>query len=219
MTPRVFARQFLDGHHDAGTKDVAGRNIHRMALGAVGILLLERRDLTERFFTRPSLEASDIDKVIFLVYTERRDEGTQDERSIDTLSVSRTMYQTLSCAIRSDDMPLLADCANDAGFFQKKISPQEMSDLLHGSLKTPLEAANLMGIAYFFDCLCAMKLISRRWQTALAYSGSITLQGKHKPQSRSNYSSALSRARSIGIFTHKDDIDILMKHIREKYAR
>lgn len=116
-------------------------------------------------------------------------------------------------------MSLLADCANDAGFFQKRITEQEMNGLMHGTLTTPLVAVNLMGISYFFDSLSAMNLVSRCWQTVLERSGSILLQGKNKPQSRSNYSSALSRARSNGVFSHKDDIDILMRHIREKYVR
>ena len=208
MTLRVFALQFIDGHHYAEDEDAAGKNIHRKALGAIGILLLERTDLVKRFFTRPSLEAPDMDEVIFLVYTERRDDGKQNPGTSGTASVNR-----------AEDMPLLADCANDAGFFQKKITVQEMNGLMHGTLTTPLVAVNLMGIAYFFDCLSAMNLVSRCWQTVLERSGSILLQGKNKPQARSNFSSALNRARSNGIFSYKNDIDILMKHIREKYVR
>lgn len=219
MTLRVFALQFIDGHHYAEDEDAVGKNIHRKALGAIGILLLERTDLVKRFFTRPSLEAPDMDEVIFLVYTERRDDGKQNPGTSGTASVNRVQEQRLSCAIRAEDMPLLADCANGAGFFQKKVSVQEMNDLMSGTLDMPLVAGNLMCISYFFDCLSAMNLINHRWQTVLGRSGSILLQGKNKPQSRSNYSSALSRARSNGIFTHKDDIDILMKHIREKYVQ
>lgn len=188
-------------------------------MGAVRILLLERTDLVERFFSRPSLEASEIDTLIFLVYTERRDDKKQHQDSFKTASARQVRELKLSCALQTEDMPLLADCANDAGFFQKKITILEMDGLMHGTLTTPLVAANLMGIAYFFDCLSAMDLISRRWQTVLERNGSILLQGKDKPQSRSNFSSALNRARSNGIFNHKNDIDILMKHIREKYTK
>ena len=219
MTPRVFALQFLDGHHYGEDGNAEGKNIHRKALGAIGILLLERTDLVRQFFSRPSLEVADIDKVIFLVYTERRDDVKQNPGTFTTASVNQVREQNLSCAIRAEDMSLLTDCANDAGFFQKRITVQEMNDLMHGTLTTPLVAVNLMGIAYFFDCLSAMNLVSRCWQTILERSGSILLQGKNKPQTRSNFSSALNRARSNGIFSYKDDIDILMKHIREKYTR
>lgn len=160
-----------------------------------------------------------IDKVIFLVYTERRDDGKQNPGTSGTASANRVQEQRLSCAIRAEDMPLLADCANDSSFFQKKVTVQEMNGLMYGTLTTPLVALNLMGIAYFFDCLSAMNLVSRCWQTVLERSGSILLQGKNKPQTRSNFSSALNRARSNGIFSNKNDIDILMKHIREKYVR
>lgn len=211
--------QFLDGHHYADDGNAADKNLHRKALGAISILLLERADLVKQFFTRPSLEATDIDKIIFLVYTERRDDGKQNPETFRTTSVNRVQEQRLSCAIRTEDMSLLADCANDAGFFQKRITEQEMNGLMHGTLTTPLVAVNLMGISYFFDSLSAMNLVSRCWQTVLERSGSILLQGKNKPQSRSNYSSALSRARSNGVFSHKDDIDILIRHIREKYVR
>lgn len=71
MTLRVFALQFIDGHHYAEDEDAVGKNIHRKALGAIGILLLERTDLVKRFFTRPSLEAPDMDEVIFLVIAVR----------------------------------------------------------------------------------------------------------------------------------------------------
>ena len=218
MTARLFALQFLDGHHYAEDEDAAGKNIHRKALGAIGILLLERTDLVKRFFTRPSLEAPDIDKVIFLVYTEHHDDGKQNPGTSGTASVNRVQEHRLSCAIRTEDMPLLTDCVNDAGFFQKKITVQEMNGLMHGTPITPLVAVNLMGIAYFFDCLSAMNLVSRCWQTVLERSGSILQQGKNKPQTRSNFSSALNRARSNGVFSYKEDIDILMKHIREKYV-
>lgn len=219
MTPRVFAAQFLDGHHYAEERNAADKNIHRKALGAIGILLFERADLVKRFFSRPLLEATDIDKVIFLVYTEHSDDEKQNQETFKTASIRRLQDPKLSCAIRAEDMPLLADCANDACFFQKKVSAQEMNDLMDGILNIPLVAENLMGIAYFFDRLSAMNLVSHRWQTVLERNGSILLQGKDKPQSRSNYSSALNRTRRNGIFSHKDDIDIFMRHIHEKYAR
>ena len=219
MTLRVFALQFLDGHHYTEDKNAANKNIHRKALGAIGILLLERTDLVRQFFSRPSLEASDIDKVMFLVYTEHRDNEKQNSETLKAASINRVQEQKLSCAIRAEDMSLLADCANDAGFFQSKVTAQDMNCLMHGTLTTPLVAANLMGIAYFFDSLSAMSLVSRCWQTVLERSGSILLQGKNKPQTRSNFSSALNRARSNGVFSYKEDIDILMKHIREKYVR
>ena len=110
MTLRVFALQFLDGHHYAENDNAADKNIHRKALGAIGILLLERTDLVKQFFTRSSLEAPDIDKVIFLVYTERRDDGKQNPGTSGTASANRVQEQRLSCAIRAEDMPLLADC-------------------------------------------------------------------------------------------------------------
>jgi hypothetical protein len=218
MSPRVFAVQFLAGHHhygEAGTADE--KNLHRKALGAVGILLLERADLVKQFFSKLSLEGHDIDKIIVLVYTERRDDELTESYPEKTAPTKRVQEMKLSCTIRTEDMPLLADCANEAGFFHKKVTAQEMNDLVQGTLTTPLVAANLMGIAYFFDCLSAMDLISHRWQTVLEHNGSILLQGKNKPQSRSNYSSALNRARSNGFFSYKNDIDILMTHIRKKY--
>ena len=89
----------------------------------------------------------------------------------------------------------------------------------HGTLATPLVAANLMRIAYFFDGLSAMDLISHRWQTVLERNGSILLQGKNRPQTRTNFSSALNRAKSYDIFSYKTDMDILLKHIQEKYAK
>ena len=219
MTLRVFALQFLDGHHYAEDENAACKNIHRKALGAISILLLERNDLVKRFFSQPSLEASDIDKVIFLIYTERHGDEKQNPGTFKTAPVNRVREQKLSCAIQAEDMPLLADCANDAGFFQKEVTAHEINNLMHSTLSTPLVAANLMGITYFFDCLSSMNLISHRWQTILVRNSSILLHGKNKPQARSNFSSALNRAKSNGIFSHKDDIDILMKHIREKYAR
>lgn len=218
MTPRVFALQFLDGHHYVDNGNASSMNIHRKALGVIGILLLERTDLVKRFFSRPSLETPDIDEVIFLVYTESRDKKEQKTGTFNSQPVSRTRKQKLMCVIRVEDMPLLADCVNDAGLFQKEVTVQEMNDLMNENLTIPLISANLMGIAYFFDCLSAMNLINRCWQTVLKCNGSILQQGKNKPQSRTNYSSALNRAKSVGAFYGKNDIDIYLKHIREKYV-
>lgn len=220
MTPRVFAVQFLDGHHHYGEDGTADeKNLHRMALGAVGILLLERADLVKQFFSRASLEDIDIDKIIVLVYTECREDDPPNPETSKTSAVKRGRELRLSCVLRAEDMPLLADCANDAGFFQSKVTAQEIEDLMHGRLITPLVAANLMGIAYFFDRLSVMNLICRHWQTVLHRDGSILLQAKNRPQSRSNYSSALSRAKSNGVFNNKADIDIWLEHIRDKYTR
>ena len=192
--------------------------MHRKALGAISILLLERDDLVKRFFSRPSWESSDIDKMIVLVYTESYDDKEHDTGIFNSLPVNRTRKQKLSCAIRIEDMPLLADCVNDAGLFQKKVTAQEMNGLMNDTLTIPLVSANLMGIAYFFDCLSAMKLITRCWQTVLERNGSILLQGKNRPQSRTNHSSALNRTKSVFSFYGKKDIDICLKHIRDKYA-
>lgn len=69
MTLWVFAVQFLDGHHYADSEDATSKNIHRKALGEIGILLLERSNLVNQFFSRPSGDFSDMDKIIVLAYT------------------------------------------------------------------------------------------------------------------------------------------------------
>lgn len=144
MTLRVFALQFLDGHHYAEDENAAYKNIHRKALGAIGILLLERTDLVKRFFTRSSLEDPDIDKVIFLVYTERCDNEKQNPgRCIK--SVKQRAIPSLNCRIKEEDMILLAECANHAAFFKDMIDSATISDLLHCRLSVPLVADNLMG--------------------------------------------------------------------------
>lgn len=215
MTLRVFALQFLDGHHYAEDENAADRNIHRKALGAIGILLLERTDLVKRFFSQPSLEASDIDKVIFLVYTERRDDEKQNsERCIKP--VKQEVIPSLNCRIKEDDMTLLAECANHAAFFKDMIDSATISDLLHCRLSVPLVADNLMGFAYFFDRLSAMHLVGRNWQMTLERCGVILLQGGDKPQRHENFASALSRARRSGCFRGVDVIDATLAHIIKK---
>lgn len=67
-----------------------------------------------------------------------------------TASIKWIQEVKLSCIIKIEDKSLLADCANDAGFFKRKITAHEMNDLMYGTLATPLVAANLMRIAYFF---------------------------------------------------------------------
>lgn len=215
MTLRVFALQFLDGHHYAEDENAAYKNIHRKALGAIGILLLERTDLVKRFFTRSSLEDPDIDKVIFLVYTERCDNEKQNPgRCIK--SVKQRAIPSLNCRIKEEDMILLAECANHAAFFKDMIDSATISDLLHCRLSVPLVADNLMGFAYFFDQLSAMHLVGRNWQMTLERCGAILLQGGKKPQRHENYASALSRARRSGCFRGVDVIDATLAHIIKK---
>ncbi len=218
MTLRVFALQFLDGHHYAEDGNAAEKNIHRKALGAVSILLLERIDLVRQFFSRPSVEVPDINKVIFLVYTERRGAGKQNQKR-RIRPVKQEVIPSLNCLIEEEDMILLAECANHTAFFKDMIDSVTISVLLHCRLSVPLIADNLMGFAYFFDQLSEMHLVGRNWQTTLERCGAILLQGKNKPQTHSNFSSALNRAKSNGICRYRDDIGILMKHIREKYTR
>ena len=91
--------QFLDGHHYTDEKDAAGNNIHRKAMGAIGILLQERSDLVKRFFSEPFLEASDIDKMIVLVYTESRDDENPDHVTFKTTYIGQVPELKLSCVI------------------------------------------------------------------------------------------------------------------------
>lgn len=187
MTLRVFALQFLDGHHYAEDGNAAEKNIHRKALGAVSILLLERIDLVRQFFSRPSVEVPDINKVIFLVYTERRGAGKQNQKR-RIRPVKQEVIPSLNCLIEEEDMILLAECANHTAFFKDMIDSVTISVLLHCRLSVPLIADNLMGFAYFFDQLSEMHLVGRNWQTTLERCGAILLQGKtshrHIPISR-----------------------------------
>lgn len=180
MTLRVFALQFLDGHHYAEDGNAAEKNIHRKALGAVSILLLERIDLVRQFFSRPSVEVPDINKVIFLVYTERRGAGKQNQKR-RIRPVKQEVIPSLNCLIEEEDMILLAECANHTAFFKDMIDSVTISVLLHCRLSVPLIADNLMGFAYFFDQLSEMHLVGRNWQTTLERCGAILLQGKNKP--------------------------------------
>lgn len=113
-------------------------------------------------------------------------------------------------------MVLLSDCANDASFFRDKIDSATISDLLYCKLSTPLVAENIMGLTYFFDQLSAMHLIGRNWQTVLERYGIILLQDGEKPQSHTNFSSALSRAKLSLCFKGVDIIDATLAHIRKK---
>lgn len=67
----------------------------------------------------------------------------------------------------------------------------------------PLVSANLKGIAYSFDCLSAMNLVSRCWQTVLERNGSILLQGKNKPQSRPITRQHSTVLKALSHFTKK----------------
>lgn len=212
MTLRVFALQFLDGHHYADDGNADNRNLHRKALGIVGILLSERTDLVELFFSKTSLETSDVDRMIFLVYTEGREEGIALRNIHNTTNAA----PSLSCRVKEDDWVLLAECANHASFFKDTIDAATIGDLLHCRLSAPLVADNLMGVAYFFDQLNAMHLVSRNWQTVLERCGAILLQGEDKPQSHANYASALSRAKRSGCFRGVDVIEATLAHIRKK---
>lgn len=207
--------QFLDGHHYTDSRNAANKNIHRKVMGAIGILLLERIDLVKQFFSKPSLEAEDIDEIIVLVYTEQR---YDDRSNVGTriIKMERSSTISLNCRIKKEDMILLADCANDAAFFRNKIDSAIISDLLHCTLSTPLVAENIMGLAYFFDQLCAMHLIGRNWQTVLDRCGIILLQDGGKPQSHTNFSSALNRAKHNLCFKGVDMIDATFAHIKKK---
>lgn len=215
MTARVFALQFLDGHHYSNSRKAASKNIHRKVMGAVGILLLERDDIVKRFFSKPSLEAEAIDRIIVLVYTEQHCDGCSNVGTRKMKSV-RPSTTSLNCRIKKEDMVLLSDCANDASFFRNKIDSATISDLLHCKLSAPLVAENIMGLAYFLDQLSAMHLIGRNWQTVLERYGIILLQDGEKPQSHTNFSSALSRAKLSLCFKGVDMIDATLAHIRKK---
>lgn len=216
MTPRVFALQFLDGHYYAEDGNAIDKNVHRKAMGVINILLLERTDLVERFLSKPSLESQEIDKVIFLIYTEERDDETLKEEDCIRNTVKSNNVLSLNCRLKEEDMVLLAECANNASFFKSKIDAATISDLLNCRLSVPLVADNLMGLAYFFDQLSAIRLIGRNWQTTLERCGAILLQGGDKPQRHENYASALSRARRSGCFKGVDVIDATLAHIIKK---
>lgn len=208
--------QFLDGHHYADVGTAAEKNLHRKALGAVSILLLERTDLVKQFFSKPSLGATDVNKMIALVYTGCRDNETSYREIHKKTVLNAATVPSLNCRVKEEDMVLLAECANQASFFKEIIDAATISDLLYCRLAVPLVAGNLMGIAYFLDRLSAMHLIGRNWQTTLERCGAILQQGKNKTQSHASYASALSRARRSGCFKGVDAIDATLAHISKK---
>lgn len=220
MTPKIFARLFMEGHRYPAQGTMENINCYREALATVGILLDERPDLVSHYLAATSLSDNDMEEIKVLIYTEAKigfQSGTKDAAS-QTIPEEPRRATSLHSSVKAEDMVLLADCANQARLFKGNITPSTMSALMNGRLLTPLVADNLMGIAYLFDQLSCMKLICRRWQSVLERNGSILLQGENKPQTHTNYSSALNRGKACGNFRHKEDIDICLNHIAAKMA-
>lgn len=222
MTRKVFARLFIEGHRHSVEETIEAKNRYGKVLATVEILLSERADLISRYLTLPSLSDADITQIEHLIYTEGKvsdaTEVKEKEQEKEEPKNKVGKETSLRCIIRSEDMALLADCANQAELFKNKVTPSDIRDLMNGKQTMPLVADNLMGIAYFFDKLSCMKLICRRWQSVLELNGSILLQGESKPQTHTNYSSALSRGKASGNFRHKEDIDAWLEHIAAKYT-
>ena len=193
---RLFAIDFLNGHHHTDRRDAAGLNEHRKNLGILKEILSTRKDLLVRFSEMGKPDDDLLKEMLHLYYTTEAPPPGQEACATMSSTAKQNHSLSLGCCLDDDQLSLIADCANEARVFVEVLDASILRSLLEGKLAVPLTSRNNRMLAYFFDQLCRHGLILPRWQNLLEQARSILSPKGNKPLRHEQFSNALTHARN-----------------------
>ena len=193
-----YVSDFLNSHMYTDRVDAAGMNEHRKNFHIMEELLIIRKDLVQRYFTKEKL--CDLDYSIMHHEFNTIPPSPDSKVSIvsDLLPVAFTSKPDFQCYFNSAKISLITHIANEAHLFFPDVSEAEVKALFACYLEHPLKSACNRRVAFFFDALCEHKLITTRWQHVIDKNGLILSSAKNVLLNNSKLSTALNEAKQHG---------------------
>lgn len=191
-----YVKDFLNSHTYTDYVDAMRKNEHKKNFHIMEELLINRKDLVQKYFVREKLCDSDYSIMHHEFNTTQLSsisEVSDTSCSVPKACLSKVDFQ---CCFNSKQIKLITHCANKAHLFTLDVSEAEMKAFFACCLEHPLKSVCNRRVAFFFDALCEQKLISTRWQHVIDKNRLIlSSSGKNVLLNSSKLSTALNEAK------------------------
>ena len=194
-----YVNDFLNSHTYTDRADAAGRNEHKKNFHIMEEVLTLREDLVRKYFGESVFCNPDYSIMHREFNTTPHPSGSEAESS-PLQTVARPDFQ---CCFTPVQIELLTRSVNAVRLFVPDVSEAEVEALFDCRLEEPLKSACNRKVAFFFDALCELKLISTKWQHVIDKNRLILSSGKNACLNNSQLSSALSEAKQNGGCVYK----------------
>lgn len=180
-----YADDFICDHRFNYAVSALEANQKYTNLNRIDTLLMERRDLVEKYFSSKVFGPTD-----FAAMFSEFNRGTAPISPV--IAGGKTM--NFGCDLTAMQTQAIADIANDLNIFRQPVSGEDMAKLFSPSPHIRLISANNRKLAILFDSLSYEKLIAGDWQKVIAATG-VIISSANAPLTQSKLSTALNEAR------------------------
>lgn len=180
-----YADDFICDHRFNYAVSALEANQKYTNLNRIDTLLMERRDLVEKYFSSKVFGPTD-----FAAMFSEFNRGKAP--AIPTVAATKSM--NFGCDLTARQTQAIADIANDLNIFRQKVSGEDMANLFSPSPDIRLMSANNRKLAILFDSLSYEKLIVGDWQKVIAATG-IIISSANAALTQSKLSTALNESR------------------------
>lgn len=190
-----YVNDFLNSHAYTDRVDMAGMNEHKKNFHIMEELLIIRKDLVRKYFTKENLCDSDYSIMHQEFNTTQQSPYSEAFIIPDSLPDAFCSKLNFQCCFNSTQIRLIAYSINEIHIFSPSVSETEMKAFFACCLEHPLKSACNRRVAFFFDALCKHKLISPRWQHIIEKNGLILSSAKNVLLNSNKLSTALNEAK------------------------
>ena len=174
-----YANDFFTYHLPAICMNEADIRLHVMNVCRVKELLDNRRDLVDAFFTRPTFDECDYQKMYKLF-------NTGKNLQLETDYLVRFGEKQLN---------LIKDFINDTRMFRDEVTVNDIENLFTCKLTTPLQANNNRHVAVFLGALREVGLLPYAWQKIMEEYKLVSSSSNNQPLRASQLRCGLSQAK------------------------
>ena len=190
-----YVNDFLNSHAYTDRVDMAGMNEHKKNFHIMEELLIIRKDLVRKYFTKEKLCDSDYSIMHQEFNTTQQSPNSEAFIVPDPLPNAFCSKLNFQCCFNSTQIRLIAYSVNETHLFTPDVSEAEMKAFFACCLEYPLKSVCNRRVAFFFDNLCEHKLISPRWQHIIDKNGLILSSANNTLLNSSKLSTALNEAK------------------------
>lgn len=191
-----YKDDFLNSHLYTDRLDAIGMNEHHRNYRIMESLLETRRDLVEKYFSRPEFSESAYHSMQHEFDTTLPAAPDFTLHSHDRPQKAPGQVGGFQSYFTTTQISLITKFVNEACLFSGVVTDEDLEKLFHTKLTIPLKSANNRRVAVFFDALCENNLICRQWQQVVDANRLILSSAKDVPLKCSNLSTALNEAKT-----------------------
>lgn len=194
-----YVKDFLNSHTYTDYVDAVRKNEHKKNFHIMEELLINRKDLVQKYFAREKLCDSDYSIMHHEFNTTQLSSNSEIPIASEALPAAVTSKSDFQCCFNSSQIRLISYSVNETHLFTPDVSEAEMKAFFACCLEHPLKSVCNRRVAFFFDSLCNHKLISTWWQHVIDKNELIlSSSSKGVLLNSSKLSTALNEAKQNG---------------------